>query len=142
MRHSPMFLDWKPLVKVKVSDSSDDVNGAGGYNVSMMEKIGRLKPVRYFIAEWRDAKGLTQEQVAERIESTKGTISKLESGEMKFSPKWQAAIAFAIGIEPEDLLHHPDKPTPNQLLRHATDEQRDLAVRLIQSIFDGPRKAG
>jgi transcriptional regulator with XRE-family HTH domain len=137
-----MFLDWKPPVKFKVSDSSDDLAGTSGYTVSMMERIGRLKPVRYFIAEWREARDLTQDQLAERIDSTKGTISKLENGDMKMSPKWQAAIAYALGLEPEDLLHHPDMPTPNQLLRHATDEQRALAVRLIQSIFDNPRKAG
>ena len=137
-----MFLNRKPPVKLKVSNSWHDGEGAGGYNVSMVERIGRLKPVRYFISEWRDAKGLTQDQLANRIESTKGTISKIERGEMKMSPHWQAVLAHALGVEPEDLLHHPDRPTPNQLLRHATDEQRALAVRLIESIFDNPRKTG
>ena len=37
-----------------------------------------MKTRGHFIKEWRQYRNLTQEQVAERIESTKATVSRIE----------------------------------------------------------------
>jgi transcriptional regulator with XRE-family HTH domain len=104
-----------------------------------MDRIGRRHPIRFFLAEWREHRHLDQDALAERMETTKATISKLENGKMQMTGKWMATAANALGIDPEDLLHHPDKPTPNELLRNATDEQRRLAVDMLKVITGGAR---
>lgn len=85
----------------------------------MPVRIGPKSGVRrrIFLAEWRENRGLTQEQLANRLETSGMTISRWELGKVLMNTDAMQAVAEALGIEPEDLWHHPDKPTPNQLLR-------------------------
>lgn len=102
----------------------------------MQDRIGRSRPYKLFIAEWIEHKHLTQDQVAERIGCSPGTVSKLISGHMKQTPQWLAAIAYALGDEVEvtDLFHHPDQPTQADLLRNVPDEQRATIISVIKTL--------
>jgi transcriptional regulator with XRE-family HTH domain len=97
-----------------------------------------------FIKEWRKSRGLTQVQLANRLGVESATVSRWESptSPQKARPNDQvmAAIAESLGIEPEDLYHHPDKPTPNQLLRDVDRATREQAMRWLEAIVGG-RKA-
>jgi transcriptional regulator with XRE-family HTH domain len=59
---------------------------------------------RHFIKEWRKARGLTQEQLADRIGVAVSTISQLETGKQGYSQPTLEAIAEALDCEPADLL--------------------------------------
>lgn len=59
---------------------------------------------RHFIKEWRKAKGLTQEQLADRVGVAVSTISQLETMKQGYSQPTLEAIADALGCEPADLL--------------------------------------
>ena len=59
---------------------------------------------RHFIKEWRKAKGLTQEQLAERIGITKGYVSKIESGKKRYDQPFLEAAAVVLSCEPADLI--------------------------------------
>lgn len=102
----------------------------------MQDRIGRRRPYRLFIAEWIESKHLTQDQVAERIGCSAGTISKLISGQMKQTPQWLAAIAYALGDEVEvpDLFRHPDRPTQEDLLRNVPESEQARIVRAIKAL--------
>ena len=104
-----------------------------------MEHVGSRKPIRFYLAEWREHRHLGQDALAERMDTTKATVSKLENGQMQMTGRWMAAAADALGIDPEDLLHHPDRPTPNELLRNASEDQRRLAVDMLKVITGGVR---
>lgn len=89
---------------------------------------------RTYLAEWREKRGLTQKQLAGRLETTDMTVSRWERGLVTFDYN---AVAEALGIEPEDLWHHPDKPTANQLLRDQPPEVQEQAISLIRAIRRG-----
>lgn len=60
---------------------------------------------------WREHRHLTQEQLAEKIDSSAGVISDLETGGMKLSDKWLYRLAPALDTTPGFLLDHD----PNDL---------------------------
>lgn len=103
----------------------------------MPAKIYPRRPRKVYVAEWREAKGLTQKQLAERLESDVMTVSRWELGKVAISTDALAALAEALGgdlMEPEDLYHHPDQPTPNQLLRGQAPDIIDSAMKMIRAI--------
>lgn len=106
----------------------------------MPAKIGPKKPFVHFIAEHRLAKGLTQKQLAERLEADVMTVSRWETYEVRVDFPILAAIAEALGgdeMEAEDLLHHPNQPTPNQLLRRVPVDDREAFIRQIKRAAGG-----
>lgn len=64
-----------------------------------------------FIRNWRKHRGLTQEQLAERIEMSPATVSMLERGETPYNQGVLEAVADALMCEPVDLLiRNPSDP--------------------------------
>ena len=70
----------------------------------------------HFIKEWRKARGLTQEQLAERMAPhmsdgrfSGSAVSHLESGRVKYNEESLEAAAKALDLRPGDLLNiHPE----------------------------------
>lgn len=62
-------------------------------------------PRRHFIKQWRNHRGLTQEQLAERIGVTPGAISQLEVGRINYTQHTLELIADALQAAPGDLLN-------------------------------------
>jgi transcriptional regulator with XRE-family HTH domain len=92
---------------------------------------------RVYLAEWREHYSLSQKQLAERLGCDVMTVSRWELHKTAISTDALAALAEALGgdmMEPEDLYHHPDKPTPNQLLRGQPQEIQDQALSIIKAI--------
>lgn len=100
----------------------------------MPARIGPKKPRRIFLAEWREARGLTQERLADRLGTSHMTISRWELGKVKMNTDAMVAVAEALGLEPEDLWHHPDTPTPNMLLRGASEPVQRQALSVIEAL--------
>jgi transcriptional regulator with XRE-family HTH domain len=94
---------------------------------------------RQFFAEWRKKRGLTQEQLAERIDKSRGLISQLESGLTSYTEETLNALADALSCEPWDLLHvDPSKEGQVvdllDLIRQASPEQKAEAIGYIKGI--------
>jgi transcriptional regulator with XRE-family HTH domain len=103
----------------------------------MPAKIYPRRKRKVYLSEWRLAKGLSQKQLADRLESDVMTVSRWELGKTAISTDALAALAEALGgdtMEPEDLYHHPDQPTPNQLLRGQPPEVVDSAMKMLRAI--------
>jgi transcriptional regulator with XRE-family HTH domain len=101
----------------------------------MPRKIGPKKPFVHFIAEHRLKHGLTQKQLEERLGAKPMTVSRWETYEVRVDLPTLAAVAEALGgdlMEAEDLLHHPDRPTPNQLMRKLAPDDRDHFIKQIK----------
>jgi transcriptional regulator with XRE-family HTH domain len=103
----------------------------------MIERIGnKRRATRLYLKEWREKFELTQEQLAERLETTKGRISKIENGKIRVHPILLDSLAQAFGIDdPLKLLRPPDAPSVDQLLAQATAEQRATAFRLVEAFL-------
>jgi transcriptional regulator with XRE-family HTH domain len=100
----------------------------------MPPRIGPKRVIRLFIPEWRVHMGLTQQQLADRLETTHVTISRWETRKRQPDLAAQEAIAEALGIDVTDLRRHPDQPSADALLRGQPPEVVEQALKLIAAI--------
>ena len=103
----------------------------------MPTKIYPRRVRKVYLAEHREAKGLTQKQLAERLGGDVMTISRWELGKVAISTDALAAISEALWGdlgEPEDLYHAPGTPTPNQLLRGQPADVVESAMKMLRAI--------
>jgi transcriptional regulator with XRE-family HTH domain len=102
----------------------------------MPVKIGPKRPRKIYMAEYRLKYGLTQEQLAARLDTRAMTISRWERQATTMTTGTLEAVAKALdgNLEPEDLYYHPDKPSPNQLMRGLPPEVVEGAMRMIMAL--------
>lgn len=102
----------------------------------MPVKISPRKPRKIYLAEHREKRGLTQEQLAALLKTTAMTVSRWERRATAVSTDTLEAISEVLGggLEAEDLYHHPDAPSANQLLRGQSAEVVESAMRLIMAL--------
>lgn len=100
----------------------------------MPARIGPRKPRRIYLAEWREARGLTQEQLANRLGTTGVTVSRWETGRSLLNTNVMSALAEALNIEPPDLYRHPDMPSADSLLRGQPEIVRREAIAIIDAL--------
>jgi len=71
-----------------------------------------IKKRSFYLREWRKHRGLTQDQLAGRLDTSKGYISDLERGVRRYNQDILEALADALNCEPADLLiRDPSDPT-------------------------------
>lgn len=58
----------------------------------------------FYLREWRKHRQLTQEQLADRIGTSKGYLSDLERGVRRYNQDLLEALADALNCGPADLL--------------------------------------
>lgn len=58
----------------------------------------------FYLKQWREYRGLSQQRLADRIESSKGYISDLERGIRRYNQDLLEALADALNCDPADLL--------------------------------------
>lgn len=59
---------------------------------------------RHFIKEWREARGLTQQQLADLLRTTKTSISRIEDLKTGYTQDFLEMCADALGTHPATLL--------------------------------------
>lgn len=94
----------------------------------------------HFLRQWRKYRGLTQEEVGERIEVNASTLSRVERGEIPYDQDLLERLALVYLCEPADLLSiDPLKPDPPKLvydrLRSAPDAIRDQALAVLNALL-------
>lgn len=68
-----------------------------------------VKP-RHYLREWREYRGLTQEELARLLRTTKGVVSRWESGERKMAYDVQFLVARKLRIFVGALFQPPPPP--------------------------------
>lgn len=106
----------------------------------MVTRIGLkgARPVRTYFAEWREWKGLTQQELADRMETTAGTISRVENGTRDWSKGYLEAFSYVIGcpnvIDP--ITRPPGAPISlDDMLRDASPDMRRQAIAVVEAIL-------
>ena len=74
----------------------------------------------------RESRGMSQEQLALLLDTTKNSISKYENGQMEMKISMLYKLADLFGVTPNDL-------TPKHILKKTYDEKR----KLIENITHG-----
>lgn len=100
----------------------------------MATRIGPKGPWLLYILEWREKRGLTQQQLADRVGVSDATIARWERRQRKPDTDAQSALAYALGVEPADLWRHPDRPSADELLRDQPADVVENAFRMLRAI--------
>jgi transcriptional regulator with XRE-family HTH domain len=91
------------------------------------------KATNYF-REWRIWKGWTQQQLADEMQTTKATVSRIENGTRDWSKGYLEAFAHVIGCAniADPLLRPPEGKVENlNSVRSADYEQLRIHIREV-----------
>lgn len=96
---------------------------------------------RTFLAEWRDLRGYTQEELAERAGVSVGLISSMEAATSGYSAESLHKLAAALNVEPGMILSvNPKGAEPLwSIVSRATEDQRDQIAKHA-SVIVPPKK--
>lgn len=102
----------------------------------MVARIRSKTTPRHYLKEWRLKLGLKQQQLADRMDTGKDQISRWESAKRGVSMEVLFALADALGIDPAALLHDPEAPSIDELLRAAgaSPETRGQAFVVVEAL--------
>lgn len=98
-------------------------------------------PPRHFIRQWRTFRGLTLEQLAERVGVTHGALSQLERGLVNYTQPMLESLAFALRCEPADLIMR-DPESESWSIFDSVRDLPEVEQRRIAAVIDAMRKTG
>ena len=91
---------------------------------------------RTYIRQWREHRGLTQEQLADRLETSVASISRLESGMQPYTQDVLEALAEALNTDPASLIMrdpaHPEAMW--SIWESAKQGERKLIEEIARSV--------
>jgi transcriptional regulator with XRE-family HTH domain len=109
----------------------------------MSQRIGyrpKRKRVLTKIRQWREYRGLTQDDLAERLETSKASISRIETGEQAYTQDFLEACADALRTDPASLLMRD--PTDDEAVWSIWDKAKIGERQMIESIVRSVLKTG
>lgn len=97
---------------------------------------------RTFLAEWRDFRGLTQEELAAKANVSVGLISAIESQKSAYSAESLDSLARALGIERGMLLDVSPKGAESlwSTILRADPNQREQIARHAEVIAPAKKR--
>lgn len=102
------------MVKFTASDFFTRGRWSGAVNRSLLSAMNRRRRRGYrktFIREWRQHRGLTLEQLADRLDMTPSHMSMLERGQRAYTQETLEAVAEALQTDAASLLmRNPTDP--------------------------------
>jgi transcriptional regulator with XRE-family HTH domain len=124
-----------------VSLGQGDFHQIGAGFISPVWCFEYMNQIRHF----REQLKLTQEQLAEKTNTTAQHISRLERSERRLTVTWMRRLAPALGVRPEDLMTENviPPPRPGDVIRDEFEaiivgawrsmgpEQREIVMRVM-----------
>lgn len=106
----------------------------------MVARIGLkgARPVKSYFAEWRRWKGWTQQELADRLETTVATVSRIENGERDWGKGYLEAFAFVVGCpNPTDPITRPPglPASLDDMLKDAPPDLRRQAIAVVETLI-------
>ena len=69
------------------------------FNISEAQLLAHRKEICKQLRDRREAMGLSQDELAEKVGTTRSTVSKIETGEWNFGFAFLTAFCDALGLE-------------------------------------------
>lgn len=120
--------------RANVCRPQDDAAFPVAYDGSMTECD------RNYLRQWREYRGLSQDDLAAAINTTKSVVSLLENEKRPLSSKWLRRIADALNTRPGYILDHD----PNEveadifdLWSRMSDTERGQAANILRALRTG-----
>ncbi len=109
----------------------------------MSRRIGyRPKRTRRqtFLRQWREYRNLTQDDLAERLGTSKASISRIEAGQQAYTQDFLEACADALRTDPASLLMR--NPTDEEAVWSLWDKAKVGDRKMIENIVRSVIKTG
>lgn len=109
----------------------------------MSQRIGyqsRRVRRKTFIKQWREYRDLTQDALAERLETSKASISRIEAGQQAYTQDFLEACAEALRTDPASLLMRD--PTDEEAVWSLWDKAKVGERQMIENIVRSVVKTG
>lgn len=93
---------------------------------------------RNYLKAWREYRGMTGEELAEKVGTTRAVISLLENEKRPLSSKWLRKLAEVLDTQPGHILDHDPNELPSDVFDIWTridQKDREQAARVLRS-FD------
>lgn len=133
------------IASPKVCRLYNDPVGPLRHNAGMAKTRDPERP-KNFLKAWREfpmpGRGkLTQQQLADKVGTTKSVISLLESGDRRLSHKWAQRIAPHLWIQPGWLLDRDPEEISTDVLERwvlIPEERRPQALAVLDTFVKKP----
>lgn len=109
----------------------------------MAHRIGFKRPQqrrRTFFKEWREFRDLSQERLADRLETSVASVSRIESGKQPYTQDYLEALANALQTDPASLLMR--NPLDDEAIWSIWDNAEPGERRMIVDIAKTITKTG
>jgi transcriptional regulator with XRE-family HTH domain len=100
----------------------------------MVTRIGKGRRQHLYITEWFEHLGLDDTKVAGRLDMDRTTIFKWRKEQHRLDPDKIAALADALGIEPQQLWSLPGRRSLDAMLVGAPNEVVDTAADIVERL--------
>lgn len=93
-----------------------------------------------YLRAWRKFRQMSQQQLADAVDTTVGVISHLEAGERALSAKWLRRLAPVLKTTPGHLLEHDPENLPTDIIdiwSRIEERDRTTALRVLESFRTG-----
>ena len=93
---------------------------------------------KWFLREWRRHRGLSQQKLADRLGTSKGHVSDLETGRLRYNQDHLEALADVLQCGPADLLmRNPlDSEAVWTIWEHIPEAKRDDALNILKALSE------
>jgi transcriptional regulator with XRE-family HTH domain len=106
--------------------------------VSVGRRVADDGEFRHYLKEWRLHRGLSQEQLAAALKTSKGEVSRYERGERTLSLLIQFRLMRALRITPGQFFSPPGARSADALLAGLSPEERDRYIAALEALI-GPK---
>lgn len=103
-----------------------------------MSTLSDLPPrrPRHYLKEWREKRGLFQEQLAELVGSSGSALSRFETGERQIKFDMQVKLVNVLGITMAQFFCDPDDTELEALIARLKPEDRVRVAKIVKTFVD------
>jgi transcriptional regulator with XRE-family HTH domain len=96
-----------------------------------------------FIRQWRQHRGYSLDQLAERVPMDKGNLSKVERGLLPYNQELLERMAEALGTDPASLIMRDpsDSAAVWSIWDHASPGDKARIERVVTALFEDRKRA-
>lgn len=122
----------------QVSISSNEKPSESCNNGNMPVKTNSKTPrveAPLMLHQWLSHKGMTAEELALAIDTSKSVISKLSNGKQRYNQDWLEKIAFVFKCDVPSLFHDPATPTLDEIYKSLSVEDKGRAIAILKTLL-------
>lgn len=127
-----------PLVSGPLTLSSSEEVSRGG-NARELEYVYDVcmdEAPKNHLRAWREFRKMSQDELAQRLDTAKGVISLLENGKRPLSDKWLRRLAEVLETQPGHILDVDPADLDNDIIDIWTripERDREQAARILRT---------